>query len=249
VTSQSCVAPQALLYKAVVWSLDASGKPLIQQTLRPLAGDSVSYATALNDAGIVVGASGACVTLGAAIPPNPARAVLWKNGVPHLLGQMGTLGGSEAFPYAINDPGQVVGPSFLAGDAVVHSFLWEGGPMKDLGSLLPDDNVVIAQSLNNQGEVVGESCRPNGVCHAFYWRGGAMIDLNDHLAQPSGLQIMDATDINDSGEIALEAFDPNLNGGTFVRSTERRLRDGWGCEGVMQSILSVLPLEARVWLR
>ena len=93
--------------------------------------------------------------------------------------------------------------------------------MKDLGSLLPDDTGVFAQSINNRGEVVGWSCGPSEVnpvgCHGFYWRNGAMIDLNAHLTLPTSLNICCANDINDSGEITVAAFDPTFNQtGDFV---------------------------------
>jgi probable HAF family extracellular repeat protein len=217
VMSQNCAAPQIFLWQGVLWTLDASGAPFLERTLPPLPGDLISAAGDLNDAGIAVGESGVCAS------PNgylgPARAVLWdNNGVPHLLGA-GTLGGSLGAGIAINEEGQVVGVSLLAGDAVFHAFLWEGGPMKDLGSLLPDDNFVLPQSISNHGEVVGESCGPSEptatTCAGFYWRNGVMIDLNAHLTNPSSLQIVDGDDITDSGEIAVEAFAPNLNGGTY----------------------------------
>jgi probable HAF family extracellular repeat protein len=152
VMGQNCAAPQVFLYEGVVWGLNASGAPFIQRTLPPVTGDAVSQAFGMNDAGIVVGGSGGCG------PPNilpaspPMRAVLWKDGGnPRVLG---TLGGSQAIAYEINETGQVVGQSFLRGDTVVHIFLWqEGMPMKDLGSLLPDDTGVGVQSINNLGEV------------------------------------------------------------------------------------------------
>jgi probable HAF family extracellular repeat protein len=214
---QGCAAPQVFLYEGVVWGLNASGAPFIQRTLPPVTGDAVSQAYGLNDAGIVVGGSGGCA------PPNtlpaspPLRAVLWKDGgSPRVLG---TLGGSRAIAYEINETGQVVGQSFLPGGTVVHIFLWqEGVCMKDLGSLLPDDTGVGVQSINNRGEVVGWSCGPSEPigCGPFYWRNGMKqpIDLNQ-LTQSPHLGICCASDINDSGEIVVAAFDPNFNGGDF----------------------------------
>jgi probable HAF family extracellular repeat protein len=232
VMSQNCATPQVFLFEGVVWSLDPSGAPVIERRLRPYTGDSVSLVGDLNDAGIVVGQSGACAS------PNgyasPSRAVLWdKNGVPHVLGA-GTLGGSYAGAFPINQQGQVVGPSTLAGDIVLHAFLWEGGPMKDLGSLRPEDTAVFPQSISNRGEVVGQSCGPNeptpnaNGCAAFYWRKGVMIDLNAHLTKPTSLQIADGTDITESGEIAVFAFDPI--GGTFMAAVlvpEEDEQGGW----------------------
>jgi len=45
---------------------------------------------------------------------------------------LGTLGGTESFAYAINDSGQVVGLSRIAGDVSTHSFLYNDRRMTDL---------------------------------------------------------------------------------------------------------------------
>ena len=172
----------------------------------------------MNDAGTVVGGSGAC---GPPMNTLPVHAALWRNGAPpRVLTNTLPNGGSSAFASAVNNNGQVVGPATLAGDTVTHAFLWqEGEGMKDLGSLLPGDTFVFPQSINNRGEVVGLSCgsEPTATgCAGFYWRNGVLIDLNAHLTQPTSLQIHSANDINDSGEISVAAFDPNFNGGDLV---------------------------------
>ena len=223
VMDQTCVAPQVFLYQGVVWSLDASGKPFIQRKLPPVDGDAVSYANGMSDAGMVVGGSGGCAAANSAV--FPLRAVLWKEGSNPR--DLGTLGGTEALGYAINEIGQVVGLSTLPppNDAVIHAFIWqEGRGMKDLYGLHPDtDTGVFPQSINNRGEVVGWSCgpdeptpNPNFPCNGFYWRNGVMVDLNKHLTQPTTLQICCANDINDNGEITAAAYDPTFNKGDYV---------------------------------
>ena len=196
--------------------MNASGSPVIKKALPPIVGDTVSAAFAMNDTGIVVGASGACG------PPFSAtsstHAVLWKEGSnPHVLGSLG--GVLNNFAGAVNNQGWVAGNSDLPGDTVTHSFLWrEGVGITDLGSLLPDDTLISMQSMNNRGEVVGFACgpsEPNG-CDPYYWRNGVMIDLSLHLTQPTRLQILVTGDINDRGEITAVAFDPNFNGGDNV---------------------------------
>ena len=75
------------------------------QELPPLPGDSTSTANAINDLGQVVGISGAC---GVAIGDvSAAHAVLWENGVPIDLGNLG--GHTWNTPAAINNHGTVVG--------------------------------------------------------------------------------------------------------------------------------------------
>ena len=48
---------------------------------------------------------------------------------------LGTLGGSSSWASAINDSGQVIGSSYLAGDQNRHAFLYKDGKMTDLGTL------------------------------------------------------------------------------------------------------------------
>src|ERR1700694_2098785 len=85
------------------------------QELPPFPGDSIGSASAINDAGQVVGASG-CVS------DNIIRAVLWQHGTPIDLGNLGGVNGNLAFD--INNRGQVVGQSDLPGDTTHHAFLW-----------------------------------------------------------------------------------------------------------------------------
>ena len=49
---------------------------------------------------------------------------------------LGTLGGDDALAQGVNDKGEVVGYSTLAGGAVTHGFVWTAGAgMKDAGTL------------------------------------------------------------------------------------------------------------------
>jgi probable HAF family extracellular repeat protein len=205
-----CTGPQVFPYEGVVWKLNASGQPYIATILPPLKNDLVSNPSGMNNAGIAVGASGGTSNnLGSSL-----QAVMWRNGVPVVLGN---LGGTESDGFTINNNGQVIGISFLAGDAVLHGFIWQKGVMKDLGSLRPDDFGVFPQDINNRGEVVGWSCGPSEPnlfgCDGFLWRNGVMTDLNNLLTQPTTLEICCANSINDSGDIVAAAFDPNFHNG------------------------------------
>src|SRR4029077_15798727 len=105
-------------------------------------GDSTSAATAINDAGEVVGISGDC---GDAVGKFSARhSILWENGRPIKLP---TLGGKAwNTPMAINNSGAVVGFSDLAGDVVngvlklnFQAFLWtRAGGIQNLHTLPGD---------------------------------------------------------------------------------------------------------------
>ncbi len=111
--------------------------------------------------------------------PNPVTGTptldpfLWENG---KLRDLGTLGGTMGFPLALNNRGQVVGQSNLAGDLTFHPFLWDRGVLRDLGTFGGDTG--LADSINDTGEVVGVADLPGDLIHhAFLWRDGVKTDL------------------------------------------------------------------------
>jgi probable HAF family extracellular repeat protein len=83
---------------------------------------------------------------------------------------LGTLGEgyTNTWANAVNDLGQVVGASFVAGWSSSHAFLWtaEGG-MTDLGTLGGASSS--AADINNHGQVVGHSDTAGGEVHAALW--------------------------------------------------------------------------------
>jgi probable HAF family extracellular repeat protein len=109
----------------------------------------------------------------------PQNPFLWEKG---RMINLGTLGGICGFPAAIsglNNQGQVVGRSDLAGDTAWHPFAWdpERHPhLRDLGTL--GGTFGSATGLNDAGEIVGFATTPDDVAtHAFFWSNGVMKDL------------------------------------------------------------------------
>jgi len=90
---------------------------------------------------------------------------------------LGSLGGTCTNAIALNNRGQVVGYSFLAGDEVFHPFRWANGNLVDLGTLGGRQGV--AQRLNEAGDIAGwESLAGNeNVVHATLWSRGQITDL------------------------------------------------------------------------
>jgi probable HAF family extracellular repeat protein len=99
---------------------------------------------------------------------------------------LGTLGGTFALAFALNNRGEVAGFSFVAGDSVFHPSLWRRRQIIDLGTLGGDTGN--AESLNDATEVVGEADLPgpsgSQLHHAFLWRRGVMTNLGTQDGDP-----------------------------------------------------------------
>jgi probable HAF family extracellular repeat protein len=63
------------------------------------------------------------------------HAFFWSPSISRSV-DLGTLGGTATQVAGINDAGQVIGASFLAGNFIEHAFVWtSAGGMADLGTL------------------------------------------------------------------------------------------------------------------
>jgi len=198
VHAATCGAPQVLDYYAAIW--EANRRP---RALPPAHDDTVSQAVSINGAGVAAGASGPCG------PPNNVRygtahALLWRHDGSPI--DLGTLGGSTAnIATAVNEGGDAVGQSALAGNTTYHAFRWQQGTMSDLGTL-PGDFLSEALGLNDKKQVVGYSSDSSGNMRGFIWQNGTMTDLN-LLVPRSNLYLVYAGDINDKGWIVGQAVD------------------------------------------
>lgn len=123
------------------------------------AGGDYSIASAINDAGQVVGTSNS---------QDNMHAFLWtsQNG----LVQLPTLSGSDSSSaYAINRVGEIAGVSGA------HAVTWSGSTVTDLGTL--GGAWSEAHGINNSGQVVGVADTKVGP-HAFLWTNSSgMQDL------------------------------------------------------------------------
>lgn len=201
-----------LQFQPVLWGTTST------RTLPTFPGDPDGVAASINDNGQVVGATGTCGTFNvdSGLFLVEKHAMLWEAGAAINLGNLGgtgLFGGHHAC--AINNRGQVVGHSDLAGDTTFHTFLWtwETG-MQDIGTL-PGDFASTAIGINDSGAIVGVSLDSNFNERAFVWTHGSMTDLNAVLtSNPQKMYLLQANSINANGEIVGLAVtsDGNLHG-------------------------------------
>jgi probable HAF family extracellular repeat protein len=192
--------------------------------LPPLAGDTVGFALGLNDIGQVVGGSGTCANTPVFPFPIGPHAVLWDNGPPINLG---SLGGSLNAAAAVNNRGEVVGGSNVAGDTAFHTYMWtQTAGMQDLGTV-GADNSSYPIAINDDGLVVGASCdRTLTICRAYLWRPGiGMVDLNTLVTGNAPLNLINASGINDAREIIGLGVDANGQAHAFLAKPVQRRHD------------------------
>ena len=184
--------------RAVLWTKD--GKII---DLGAVPGGSESLAAAVNNRGEVVGFSDNDILdpFSMAGLATQTRAFLWQNGE---IQDLGTLGGSDAIAFFVNEKGQIAGqsytnstPSQAFGFPTQHPFFWENGKMVDIGTL--GGTLGSPSWMNNRGQVVGFSTEATDQnSHAFFW--DKETGLKDLGFLPGGTY-GNAMWINDAGEV------------------------------------------------
>jgi probable HAF family extracellular repeat protein len=170
-------------------------------------GGATGFAQCANHHGQIIGASSLASNPGAC-PPGAGgpgcHAFFWEDGV---LRDLGTLGGDNSEAIWLNEAGDVAGSADLAGSALHHAVLWRHGKIHDLGTVAGDP-CSRGRGINARGQVVGGSSDCVNFLRAFLWEeGGPIVDLNTLIPAGSGLQLTNAININDRGEI-LAKSDP-----------------------------------------
>ena len=202
----ACPSPQKYQFKPVLWE----GEEVVE--LPTVGGDSNGIANSVNENGEIVGASGNCVAYNTKAQSSlqPLHALLWQAGRVTDLGNLGGQVGHGA--RAINNNGEVVGSSDIAGDKASHAYRWTRNTgMQDLGTL-PGDGNTSGLGINDQGVITGISVAADfSSFRAFVWSGGVMTDLNQLIPAKSALYLLTACSINARGEIIGFSMDANGN--------------------------------------
>jgi probable HAF family extracellular repeat protein len=147
---------------------------------------------------------------------------------------LGTLGGTDGCASDLNNRGQVVGFSNLAGDQAGHPFLWDDGVLTDLGTF--GGHFGFPEGINEAEEIAGEAGYPDDVIfHAALWRKGTMTDLGTVDGDPSSV----AFHINSEGQVV--GASTNLSG-EWIHAFL------WENGGPMIDLNTLVPLGAGVQL-
>jgi len=160
----------------------------------PLVGtDLDGVANGINDQGTAVGYSGSCIAA--------KHAVMWQNNAAFVLQDTGHARSNVAF--AINNLGQIVGKVRSVDGTTFVAALWQPDGALTILGVLPGDHAAFATGINNLGQVVGNNVDSgNNWSHGFIWQNHLMTDINTLIPVNSNLFVINASNINERGQIS-----------------------------------------------
>ena len=159
-------------------------------------GGTLTFGQCANNRGDVIGES----TLSGNLVNH---AFLWQRG---QMKDLGTLGGDNSEAIWMNDAGVIVGSADLPTPDIHDAVRWKRGQNLDLGTV-DGDACSRGRAINSRGQIVGGSSDCRNFLHAFVWEeGGPMLDLNTLIPPGSGVQLTNAFNINDRGEILAKSI-------------------------------------------
>jgi probable HAF family extracellular repeat protein len=138
------------------------------QDLGTLGTGTDAEAWAINDRGQVIGDSYISSAPGVCPSGIATGAFIWDR--THGMVDLGNFGGTCTLPNNLNNRGQVVGLSTVAGDGYQRGFLWDNGRLRNLQGSIGGKNTG-ALAINEDGAAVGFAYLTGETTyHAALWR-------------------------------------------------------------------------------
>jgi len=149
--------PSASAAHGVLW--DKDGTPI---DLGNLGSSTFTVPAAINDRGVVVGAS--------KIADGTVHPFLWtrETGMQDLGEPDGAFATGIPCCHTINNRDEIVG--FSLGANGPHAYLWKHGQIIDLNTAIPADSgwtLLFSESINDRGQIAGWGANPGGEIHGF----------------------------------------------------------------------------------
>jgi probable HAF family extracellular repeat protein len=172
------------------------------------------------------------------------KPVIWEKGKARELPTFG--GDPDGIAFSINDNGQAAGASgtctsfqanadltYLFG---LHATLWHNDTVTDLGNLggVAPGFGNVAITINNRGQVVGDSGTSDGTFHGFLWT--KETGIQDLGTVPGDIASV-ALGINDEGDVVGISFDPSFTPRAYIRQN-----------GVMTDLNTLIPPDSPLYL-
>lgn len=136
----------------------------------------------------------------------------------YTIADLGTLGGTESFAYAINDRGEIVGSSRLSGNTSTHGFLFGRGTLTDLSPLNSGQVQTVGPTdINNHGRIASGLMQEGIYSAAIYdSRTGQITSLGSLGGVAFGSFNGTATSINDFGDVVGYSYLDDQNRHAFL---------------------------------
>jgi Regulator of chromosome condensation (RCC1) repeat/Abnormal spindle-like microcephaly-assoc'd, ASPM-SPD-2-Hydin/IPT/TIG domain len=160
-------------------------------------GMSYSQAHGINDAGTIVGEAAACTST-SCLP----RAMSYNNGLWQDLSPI--VGGESSKALGINNLGQIIGEAQIG--SITTGYVLDGTIKSNIPAPIAGYHVY-TRTINSFGLVLGQSQNPvSGATSPYVYSNGQSYDLNALIDPNSGWRIDFAFDINDNGQILVQAL-------------------------------------------